>query len=99
LPASGLCAGSPGIDAPNATLVVDDLEDQGLVERRPHPTDRRIRSVAVTARGAAAARKADEIMGRPPVGLTSLSAAQLRVLATTLEAARSGSVASSRSSR
>src|SRR6478609_3796733 len=30
-----------GIDPPNATVVVDDLEAQGLVRRGAHPTDRR----------------------------------------------------------
>src|ERR1700750_2604770 len=30
-----------GIDPPNATVVVDELEAMGLVRRTPHPTDRR----------------------------------------------------------
>src|SRR3954468_13034295 len=37
----GELAAALGIDPPNATVVVDDLESQGLVRRRPHPTDRR----------------------------------------------------------
>src|SRR5919197_3849723 len=37
----------------NATFVVDKLEQQGLVERRPRPTDRRVRQLVLTADGTA----------------------------------------------
>src|ERR671931_2688471 len=37
----------------NATFVVDKLERQGLVERRPRPTDRRVRQLVLTADGTA----------------------------------------------
>ena len=85
----GEVATALGIDAPYATLVVDELERQGLVERRPHPTDRRVKLVAATGAGAAAARRAETILDRPPSGLTELSAGQLEMLATLLEASRS----------
>ena len=75
-----------GIDAPAATLVVDELERQGLVERRPHPSDRRVKLVAATARGTAAARKANEIIGQPPDGLAALPGHELEELARILEA-------------
>jgi DNA-binding MarR family transcriptional regulator len=39
-------------DASNVTWLVDRLEEHGLAERRPHPTDRRIRTVALTKKGA-----------------------------------------------
>ncbi len=84
----GELAAKLGIDAPYATLVVDELERLGLVERRPHPTDRRAKLVAATTRGAGVARDAEEIMNRPPVGLTSLSNSELERLATILERAR-----------
>jgi DNA-binding MarR family transcriptional regulator len=83
----GKLANMLGIDAPYATLVVDELERQGLVERRPHPTDRRVKLVAATDAGAAVARQANEIMGRPPEGLTRLSGPQLKELARLLEMA------------
>lgn len=35
----------------NATFVVDKLEAQGLIERRPHPTDRRAKQLVLTAKG------------------------------------------------
>ncbi|MEQ0559758.1 MarR family transcriptional regulator [Amycolatopsis sp. NEAU-NG30] len=40
----------------HVTGLVDQLEEAGLVQRRPHPRDRRATSVALTAGGAATAR-------------------------------------------
>ncbi|MDQ2661644.1 MAG: MarR family winged helix-turn-helix transcriptional regulator, partial [Actinomycetota bacterium] len=40
-----------GIDRTVMTYLVDDLEKEGLVERRPNPTDRRQRQVVATDRG------------------------------------------------
>ncbi|WP_282792369.1 MarR family transcriptional regulator [Streptomyces sp. CC224B] len=37
----------------NATFVSDRLEEQGLVERRPHPSDRRAKQLVLTPKGAA----------------------------------------------
>jgi DNA-binding MarR family transcriptional regulator len=81
----GEVAAALGIDAPYATLVVDELERQGLVERRLHPTDRRVKLVATTARGSAAARRANEILGRLPAGLATLAGPELEELARILE--------------
>jgi DNA-binding MarR family transcriptional regulator len=44
-------AAALGIDPPNATTIVDDLERRGLVRRRPHPTDRRAKLVEATRKG------------------------------------------------
>jgi DNA-binding MarR family transcriptional regulator len=74
-------AATLGIDAPYATVVVDDLESQGLVERRSHPTDRRTRVVEVTRKGKALARRADAIFGTPLPGLRALDAETLQRLA------------------
>ncbi|GAA3221958.1 MarR family winged helix-turn-helix transcriptional regulator [Nonomuraea helvata] len=38
-------------EASNATFVLDRLEQQGLIERRPHPTDRRAKEVVLTPAG------------------------------------------------
>ncbi|MDA3648696.1 MarR family transcriptional regulator [Saccharopolyspora indica] len=35
----------------NATFVLDRLERQGLIERRPHPTDRRAKQIVLTQDG------------------------------------------------
>jgi DNA-binding MarR family transcriptional regulator len=73
-------AAAMGIEAPNATVMVDDLEAAGLVERRPHPTDRRAKLVEATAEGKVLAAKADEILSTPPEGLTALSDEELETL-------------------
>ena len=69
-----------GIDPPNLTPVVDDLEQAGLVERTSHPTDRRVKLVVATRSGAALAAQADEILARPPAGLCELPAKDLKDL-------------------
>jgi DNA-binding MarR family transcriptional regulator len=74
-------AAALGIDAPYATVVVDDLESEGLVQRRPHPADRRTRVVEVTRKGRALARRADAILGTPPPRLCALDAESLQRLA------------------
>jgi DNA-binding MarR family transcriptional regulator len=77
-----------GIDPPYMTIVVDDLEQQGLVARKPHPTDRRAKLVETTPRGKEAARQAREIMNRPPAELVALPAAELAALLRGLRAIR-----------
>jgi DNA-binding MarR family transcriptional regulator len=77
-----------GIDAPYMTIVVDDLERQGLVERQPHPTDRRAKLVVTTALGHEAARQARAIMNRPPAELSALPEAELAALLRGLRAIR-----------
>jgi DNA-binding MarR family transcriptional regulator len=41
------------IEVPPSRMValVDELEQRGLIERRPHPTDRRIRTLYLTSKG------------------------------------------------
>jgi DNA-binding MarR family transcriptional regulator len=76
----GELAAALGIDPPNATTVVDDLEDLGLVRRRPHPTDRRAKLVEATRKGQDMARHADEILGTPPEALGALAPEDLETL-------------------
>ena len=68
------------IDPPNATVVVDDLEKLKLVQRKPHPTDRRAKLVEPTRKGREMARRADEILGTPPPELSALSKKDLETL-------------------
>jgi DNA-binding MarR family transcriptional regulator len=77
-----------GIDPPNATVLVSDLEAQGLVRRKPHPTDGRAKVVEATRKGKALARRADAILSTPPDALTELGADDLKTLRRILEAAR-----------
>jgi DNA-binding MarR family transcriptional regulator len=72
-------------DPPYVTLIVDDLEKQGLVKRTPHPDDRRAKLVQLTAAGRAAAAQADEIMNQPPAELSDLPAKDLATLAEVFE--------------
>ena len=73
-----------GIDAPYATLVVDKLESHGLVQRCPHPDDKRRKLVALTAEGRRAVATADAILLRPPAAVGTLSAEELNHLAALL---------------
>jgi DNA-binding MarR family transcriptional regulator len=74
-----------GTDPPNLTVLVDDLEAQGLLRRRPHPTDRRAKLVETTPKGAELARRADAILATPPPGFDALSAEDLETLRALLE--------------
>lgn len=76
----GELAAALGIDPPNATGVVDDLEAQGVVRRGPHPTDRRTKLVEATRKGKAMARQADAILSTPPPGLSALDPEDLDTL-------------------
>ena len=68
------------VDAPYATLIVDNLEERGLVERRPDPADRRRKLVALTPEGKEAAQRALRIKREPPPGFANLNAAELDTL-------------------
>jgi DNA-binding MarR family transcriptional regulator len=70
-----------GLDAPYATLIVDKLEAHGLVERQPHPGDRRRKLVTLTAAGRDAIATADAILLRPPAAIKTLAADDLGQLA------------------
>jgi DNA-binding MarR family transcriptional regulator len=76
----GELAAALGIDRPNATVLVDDLETQGLVRRRPHPTDRRAKLVEATRKGKALARRAEAILSTPPPALADMDEADLEAL-------------------
>jgi DNA-binding MarR family transcriptional regulator len=81
----GELAAALGIDPPNATVVVDDLESLGLVRRQPHPSDRRAKVVEATRKGKEMARRADAILSTPPPALSALSADDLEALRRILE--------------
>jgi DNA-binding MarR family transcriptional regulator len=86
----GELAAALGIDPPNATVVVDDLESLGLVRRRPHPTDRRAKLVEATRKGKELARRADTILATPPPALSALGPDELEALRRMLERVRAG---------
>jgi DNA-binding MarR family transcriptional regulator len=78
-------AAALGIEAPNATVVVAGLEEQGLAQRRPHPTDGRAKIVEATPEGKELARRANEILATPPEGLRALDPDDLAALRRILE--------------
>ena len=76
---SGL-AEAIGVDAPYATLIVDSLEERGLVERQPDPDDRRRKLVSLTPAGSEAVVRVIQIDRQAPPGFAALSAAELDTL-------------------
>jgi DNA-binding MarR family transcriptional regulator len=76
---SGL-AEALGVDAPYATLIVDTLEERGLVERHPDPGDRRRKQVELTPAGKEAAGRMLRILHEPPPGFAVLSPSDLDTL-------------------
>jgi DNA-binding MarR family transcriptional regulator len=72
-------------DPPYITLIVDDLEQRGLVQRTPHPEDRRAKLVQLTAAGRVAAARADAILDEPPAALRDAPAEDLADLLRVLE--------------
>lgn len=68
------------IDGPYTTLVVDELERRGLVERTVHPDDRRRRIVTATAAGREMAEVAERILNSPPAAVLALDEADLTAL-------------------
>jgi MarR family transcriptional regulator, transcriptional regulator for hemolysin len=73
-----------GIDPSTMVSLIDELETSGLAKRRPHPTDRRAREVAITPNGRRTLKRArrlamqveDEVLG----GLTADERRQLLTL-------------------
>ena len=84
-------AAALGIDKPNATVVVGNLEDQGLAHRQPHPTDGRAKVVEATRKGKELARRAAAILATPPPGLGARGADELDSLRRILESVALGS--------
>ncbi|WP_028008808.1 MarR family winged helix-turn-helix transcriptional regulator [Solimonas flava] len=74
-----------GTDAPAATVIINDLEERGLVERRAHPEDRRSKLVSLTAEGRKRVAALRKITDEPPPSLASLPAEDLAQLLRILE--------------
>jgi DNA-binding MarR family transcriptional regulator len=68
------------MDAPAATVAVNDLEDRGLVVRETDPANRRCKVVSLTAAGRAMVHKIDAVDDPAPDSLAALEDAQLKEL-------------------
>ena len=66
-------------DPSTVSLTADRLEEAGLVERRVHPTDGRMRTLALTPRGSAVWEEFAAALSRGS-SLAALSGAELRTL-------------------
>jgi len=82
----GELASSLATDAPYTTLVVDDLEHRGLVDRQAHPHDRRAKVVVLTKRGRAEGRRARAILETPPAAFADLASGDVEALVRILSA-------------
>ena len=80
-------AGGWGCDASNGTWLVDRLEEHGLVERRPHPKDRRVRTVALTAKGVEVRAQVETVIYEAPEAIAKLSRSDLEALCRVLRKA------------
>lgn len=58
----GVLAQEMGIEGPSLVRLVDLLEKEGLVVRREHPTDRRAKLLALTAKGKTKAAKINQVL-------------------------------------
>ncbi|MEP7060167.1 MAG: MarR family transcriptional regulator [Actinomycetota bacterium] len=72
-------------DASQMTSLVDRLEDRGLVERKTHPSDRRVKAIALTPRGVEVRQLVLDKLFEPPKELIALDLAGLESLREQLE--------------
>ena len=68
----GVIADACNCDPSMATWLIDRLEERGLVERTMLATDRRVKTVALTAIGVTTKERLFELMFDPPEELLSL---------------------------
>jgi DNA-binding MarR family transcriptional regulator len=71
-------------DASFMTGMVDRLEEDGLIERRPDPGDRRVTLLALTTKGAEFRERAIAALHEPPPEFDALDDDELEQLATLL---------------
>jgi len=67
-------------DASNVTGLVDRLEARGLVERRSHDHDRRVKALTLTPAGVALRDQVLTVMSEPPEAIAALPEADQRAL-------------------
>jgi DNA-binding MarR family transcriptional regulator len=60
-------------DNSNVTGIADRLEAAGLAERRPHPTDRRVKTLVLTERGTEVRGLYQERLSHTPAAIDALS--------------------------
>ena len=83
----GELAARLGTDKPYMTIMIDDLEQRGLVTRIVSPDDRRVKVLALTDTGREIAETAERLVSEPPPGLSRLDPDELATLVRLLEKA------------
>jgi DNA-binding MarR family transcriptional regulator len=73
-------AGRMGCDNSYVTSLVDTLEERGLADRQAHPTDRRIKVIALTEAGRQLAERVQRAHTTPPAAFSRLSEAEAATL-------------------
>jgi DNA-binding MarR family transcriptional regulator len=68
------------VDAPAATVAVNDLVKRGLVVRKPHPTNGRLKLVSLTPKGREVVARVKAVTEEAPAAFASLSPAELAAL-------------------
>lgn len=89
-------AGALRCDTSYVTSLVDHLEAEGLARREPHPSDRRVKVVALTETGRQRASQVTDAFDEPPPGFDCLSAAETATLAGLLARVQEGGKTSRR---
>jgi DNA-binding MarR family transcriptional regulator len=69
-----------GCDPSYITALVDDLAQRGLARREAAPTDRRVKTIVLTAEGRRLADEISAVFAVPPASFSSLTQAELRQL-------------------
>lgn len=69
-----------GCDNSYVTSLVDALEERGLAVREQHPTDRRVKVIALTDKGKDVARRAQFAETTPPSAFSALTQAEIATL-------------------
>lgn len=64
------------IDPSYVTLVADRLEARGLIERQPHPTDRRIKNLVPTKKGIAFQQSIPDVLWSGPNTFSAITDAE-----------------------
>ncbi|MFY9488794.1 MAG: MarR family transcriptional regulator [Solirubrobacterales bacterium] len=60
-------------DASNVTVLVDRLEERGLIERTPDPSDRRVKRIVATKAGSKLQQQVLQRLYQSPPGILTLS--------------------------
>ncbi|WP_249227875.1 MarR family winged helix-turn-helix transcriptional regulator [Kutzneria sp. CA-103260] len=79
-------AGRMACEPSNATVVIDKLESQRLIERRAHPSDRRAKQLTLTPEGAEQREQLLAVLSEEPL-VTGLAQRELDALRDLLERA------------